>query len=187
MVKKVLSFFLQNRACSCKQGSGTRVDPKVVILEDTECHGYSGSSNSEDGQGVVLGSKSCAPFTSTDLKDSEDMVEGLESCVSSPSTDHRYSEVSNGSLVDLASLYSECDEEMAQSSDVSDQNNVNSSTTSPPPTKSAVTTFNKSDGADKWRTVHLKKLSRTMQTLLEKLIFYAIRLRIICMWSNGQS
>ena len=158
-------------ACVPKQGSGTCVDPKVVILEDTECHGYSGSSNSEDGQGVVLGSKSCAPSKSTDLKDSEDMVDGLENCVSSPNTDHKDSEVSNGSLVDLASLYSECDEEMAQSSNVSDENNVNSSTTSPPSAKSAVKTFNKSNGADKMADGALEEIISDNETSSRKVDF----------------
>ena len=118
-------------ACGLNLVSNSRVDPKVVVVEDTECHGSSGSSNFEDSEDVVFGSESCAPSTSIGLKDSEDMVDELESSVPTPSTGLKDNEVSNGSLVDYAILYPACNEEIAQSSDLSDQNNAQTRTTSP--------------------------------------------------------
>ena len=100
----------------------------MVVVEDTECHGSSGSSNFEDSGYVVFGSESCAPSASRDLENSEDMVDELESSVPTPSTDLKDNEVSNGSLVDYASLYPACNDEIAQSSDLSDQNNAQSRT-----------------------------------------------------------
>lgn len=114
-------------ACVFELDSGSRVDPKVVVAEDKECHNYSGSTNT---------------------KDSEDMVDGSENCVPSTNTDPKDSEVSSGSLVGLVSSYPEGNEEMARNPDVSDQNNVKSSTSPPPSPKSAITTFNKSDAEE---------------------------------------
>ena len=36
--------------------AGSRVDPKVVVAEDKECHNYSGSTNTKDSEDMVDGS-----------------------------------------------------------------------------------------------------------------------------------
>ncbi|CAB4001247.1 nuclear localization sequence-binding -like [Paramuricea clavata] len=133
--RSVEAFFAKSRniesrntdACVFELDLGSRIDPKVVVAENKECHNYSGSE----------------PTFST--KDSEDMVDGSENCVPSTDTDPKDSEVSNVSLVGLVSSYLEGNEEMARNPGISDQNNVKSSTPSP---KSAIITFNKSDAEE---------------------------------------